>query len=403
MKTALLTLAALMALPAFAQNSATVHLYSRSLVFNPTTAVNRTGGASYTLNFTTYDPQFNLPQFIPATGSNGVVVVSSEVKQRATPGIYETSYSFWQGSSMTQDGLLVLQLPATDRDHNRVRDIIEPSQVFYAGSTGKAYNVFPSTNTLKFEARLSREADQTAGVYSGLIYTTNANYVFNGTLNVLGMDGSTTYYRGSTNYMDLDLVRTGKGGALTHLTGTASYKATATYIMFNRSVLSDDQGRNYFLTNGTLTRIGNRYVGSVHFSDGDLDTPWPDFNHWVMELVDENDASGNGIPDISDPAEVPDDLGPTVSVVVPASSVRVDHQPITFRGTAKDRSGVDRVEFRVENENGSSDFFTADGTTRWSATIDSLVPGRNLVYVRAWDTAGNVSGEIRRLVIYTGQ
>jgi hypothetical protein len=50
----------------------------------------------------------------------------------------------------------------------------------------------------------------------------------------------------------------------------------------------------------TLTRNGNRYLGTVEFEDGGLSTTWRDFIFWKMVITDSNDSNGNGIPNLTD-------------------------------------------------------------------------------------------------------
>jgi hypothetical protein len=60
---------------------------------------------------------------------------------------------------------------------------------------------------------------------------------------------------------------------------------------------------------------------------------------------------------------------------------------VRLRGTAEDAGGLARVEFRIGTK---GKFRPAKNTTAWSARI-GLKPGRNVVTLRAVDTAGNAS------------
>jgi hypothetical protein len=83
----------------------------------------------------------------------------------------------------------------------------------------------------------------------------------------------------------------------------------------------------------------------------------------------------------------PDGTPPALSINWPGSSIYSTFDPtITISGTASDNAGV--VAVRWSTSTGSSG--TALGTTSWSAAVPLLV-GDNVVTVRAYDAAGNVS------------
>ena len=68
-------------------------------------------------------------------------------------------------------------------------------------------------------------------------------------------------------------------------------------------------------------------------------------------------------------------------------------------GKATDKVAVTLVEFRLENEAGVTDYFPANGTVNWSATVGGLLPGTNTIRVRAYD-AENLPVEVTRQVIF---
>jgi hypothetical protein len=96
---------------------------------------------------------------------------------------------------------------------------------------------------------------------------------------------------------------------------------------------------------------------------------------------------------------VPDVIPPTVVFTSPAAGSRQTNDTITITGKALDNVAVTRVEFRLENEAGMTDYYPAEGTTSWTATFGGLVPGTNTVRVRAYD-AENLSVEATRSVIF---
>gem|GEM_PF-3117064 len=50
----------------------------------------------------------------------------------------------------------------------------------------------------------------------------------------------------------------------------------------------------------TLTRNGNKYNGNLTVSDGNLANSWVDYEMIHLSITDNNDADGDGIPDLSD-------------------------------------------------------------------------------------------------------
>jgi len=48
----------------------------------------------------------------------------------------------------------------------------------------------------------------------------------------------------------------------------------------------------------TLRRNGQTFRGIVQLVDGGLETSWPDYTTYLVELVDSNDTNFDGLPDI---------------------------------------------------------------------------------------------------------
>ena len=88
---------------------------------------------------------------------------------------------------------------------------------------------------------------------------------------------------------------------------------------------------------------------------------------------------------------------PAVSITSPAIGARVTNQPVTVTGKASDAGGAVHVQARLESGVATNDYQTADGTTNWTVDLGGVVPGLNLIRVRAQDAAGNVT-EVTRSV-----
>ena len=98
-------------------------------------------------------------------------------------------------------------------------------------------------------------------------------------------------------------------------------------------------------------------------------------------------------------APLQDRKPPTVTFLTPTAGLRLTNTTTALiAGKALDMGtgGVALVEFRLENANGINAYQNAEGTTNWSASVTSLIPGTNVVRVRAKDNAENLSAEVAR-------
>lgn len=99
------------------------------------------------------------------------------------------------------------------------------------------------------------------------------------------------------------------------------------------------------------------------------------------------------------PEPAPDEATPTVAINAPRQNSRHTNDSIVVTGTARDNIGVTLVEARLENDAYTSDYIPAIGTTKWSVALAGLVPGTNIIRVRARD-AVNPPTEAVRTVVY---
>lgn len=399
MKATLLLITFLCAASATAQtNTAAFRAYARSLSINPTTVVNRVGNQSFQLFFTTSDPTWHMPLYVPTT--EGSVIVSSELRQVPGSSTFTADYGFWSAGFMAQDGRISLSFPIRDRDMNLIPDFIDAQRTFYAGITGRGVNQFPTTNKLTLEGRFARAAGQTTGAYTGAMRGTGANYNFNGVLGQLALEGTVEYIRGYTNELLVSAVRFDQLGNPSLVTGSIPYLATSKTLHLMRSRLTNELGHVYQVKPTTLTRIKKRYVGPLLFVDGAVETPWADYLKWVVEISDLNDANLNNIPDITDPLMVPDTRGPAVTIVSPEGVLRTRTLPARVKGIANDKSGVAQVSFRVDLADGGEYSWVATGTESWTIELNYLLQGTNTVWVQAQDGLGNWSSPVKRKIVY---
>lgn len=91
---------------------------------------------------------------------------------------------------------------------------------------------------------------------------------------------------------------------------------------------------------------------------------------------------------------------PAITITSPGAGASVTNSSIFIQGTGRDSVEVSRVEYRLENASGISEYHAAIGTTIWSGVVSNLAPGTNTVRARSRDAAGNVSAEITSSFVF---
>jgi hypothetical protein len=113
------------------------------------------------------------------------------------------------------------------------------------------------------------------------------------------------------------------------------------------------------------------------------------FSSFVL-LVCVSDGFASGFDAPPPPHSGPDNTGPTVSITSPPDGFIVTTPEVVFQGTAYDSSGVAGVRFGVDRPDGAGfGGQRATGTTSWTADVQGLGGGTNVVRIFAWDTQGN--------------
>ena len=137
-----------------------------------------------------------------------------------------------------------------------------------------------------------------------------------------------TYVRGSTN--TLTLSGTSVSDSTVSLSGSTTFTVVnsnqVNYAAFTATASSEIA---YSVLAGTLTRSGNTYLGSLQLTDGLPSTYWIDYANYRVVMTDNNNSSGDGIPDFSDPYAV----APTISTQ-PASQTVNTGAAVVFSVTA---------------------------------------------------------------------
>ena len=84
------------------------------------------------------------------------------------------------------------------------------------------------------------------------------------------------------------------------------------------------------------------------------------------------------------PMPPPDSTPPSIAITSPANNTVLSSTIVTVTGTASDNVAVQTVEISTDG----ATWTLASGTASWSGSI-TLHAGRNVIYARATDTAGN--------------
>ncbi|PWU15994.1 MAG: hypothetical protein C5B50_14235 [Verrucomicrobia bacterium] len=105
-----------------------------------------------------------------------------------------------------------------------------------------------------------------------------------------------------------------------------------------------------------------------------------------------------------------DTVKPIVKISEPTVGARVTGPVLSMQGTASDNVDVVRVEYRIENANGTGQYEqlpatpAGPGTVNWFTSLPSsgLAAGTNTLRVRAFDSSGNI-GEVSVSFTYVVQ
>jgi hypothetical protein len=282
------------ALPADIE-TASAKINSLSVDLQPATEV---GAPTVALNFTTPD-RSGFPQYQLA---NGVPLVSGDlVPSSTTPGLYQATWFPTENGAVPDYGYGTWKFPTTDADTNGVPDFLQLEMPGTASFSGTFYSELLGNPPSAFSGSIQRTAGSTNGTYT--LSTGGAS--FTGKTYILQGSGALEYIREPTNSQCLlTLTVPNSQGAVATYSGTANFNASRT----NVNNVNFPQFMSITATNNaslvlvpfTLSRVGNKYRGSVGIIDGNPLTTWADYQHWEIEIVDANDSDGNGVPDLSD-------------------------------------------------------------------------------------------------------
>ncbi len=238
-------------------------------------------------------------------------------------------------------------------------------------------------------------------------------------------NGSLTFPQGVTSQsfgvpILQDAVHETNQTILVELTGVEGGTASLGSIYFATITITDDDACGYIVTPSTRTHnAGEAGVFSFNASatEGCPLTPFSNVA-WLGvlgvngEIVDYSlDANSGstartgkitvGNKTFTVTQQAPDESIPVVTFSAPAANSRQTNRTITVTGRASDNAAITLVEYRLENTNSPpGEFLPANGLTTWTAVVSNLVPGTNIVRVRAHDSAQLISEEVARRFMF---
>ena len=272
-------------------NTASIKIEDYSYVLEPITYT-EPGYTSATI-FTTYDGSSGEPLHDGDT-------FSAEVKPDSPGSVtYRTDYMTMDTWGLESYGTMVFTIPNTDSDHNGLPDVVQKDKSVSRSFTGTQYCQYARDNdgeTISFSGTITRSAGSATGTVvvggDGTLPEMSTSY------HLVGGDGTLTYdpQSGDSTFVIqmwpvADWSSQLSGGATLSKNGPDQ----VTMVNLHGDTFS-------FVANVVMQRQGNTYCSQGQISDGYDATSWPDYQDCLVEIVDPNDADGDGIPDLTDDA-----------------------------------------------------------------------------------------------------
>ena len=270
-------------------NTANLNGTSYSISFHGTNVI-VPGATVVTFKFTTYDGDLSgRPYYDGDYGPN--MIVSHELKKDGN--LYKTDFVVIEYGYVSDTGELHLDLASPDINDNGIDDVCEKSMSFNGSISGAWYHDGGTVD--ESSGTLTRNANSHHGAY-------NITLPFAGMVLKLIGDFYVGTISGIINYSEKE-----KTFSITYTSKfkNQSYPATleTTYEILDQNRIRVNAKGVFPST--VFTRNGNTYSAVVELTDGngDLYTSWPDYQKWLLLIEDTNDFDGDGIPDLSDPAQ----------------------------------------------------------------------------------------------------
>ena len=218
---------------------------------------------------------------------------------------YHTDYAVFVGGTLNSIGTAELNIANTDADVNAVPDFLQVSQIGSVSFDGTFTREIPDGPTvMPMKGQITRAAGKTTGRYVANIQDPkNGLLTYSGNSYVRNVVGSMAYERVANTARIEAVLGIEDGDAATKIvySGNTEFKVVdVDSIYFPATFFKLSNGQALESKAFKLQRSGKRYIGTIEFTDGQLDTPWRDYTHWRMEIVEANDSDNDGIPDLSD-------------------------------------------------------------------------------------------------------
>lgn len=171
---------------------------------------------------------------------------------------------------------------------------------------------------------------------------------------------------------------------------SASYnRISDNEIYLSNNIFRLDDGSVLSVSPITFLRFGKTYRALGEFVDGNLATSFPDFQRWTLQLDDNSDSDGDGVPNLSDASPFG---SPPAITLSPRSIARQVGQSVQFSVVASG-SGLLRYQWRF---NGS----VIPGATAATFSIGSLrLVDAGDYSVTVGNDAGEVLSEVAKLTL----
>lgn len=246
-------------------------------------------GTSVKFYFTTYDGNRDTyPYYFDSV--NGIIYYSREVKKIGS--LYYTDYYSLIGNTIDDIGEIVMSFENNDTNANGIDDICELDKSANIQLSGNWYSVTGKSGDIS--GSMIRNGNSHVGYYSLSLKDTWAGDIpASGEFHIGSLSGNVNY---SNSNSTLTITYSSTWDSETSFEpGQTTYE-----------IIDCDTVRIYGVDDFPTTdfiRIGNKYSATLELSDGSEDSFWPDYQKWNIVIQDLNDSDGDGIPDLSDPAE----------------------------------------------------------------------------------------------------
>jgi hypothetical protein len=284
-----------------AATSRTVDIVASSYSVSMSEATLGGGLAGSTVAFLTWDGSSGLP-----IGCSGDFCEWNSEFSPATigGGTYRADYLTFDSLGIYEDGTVSIQVPASDSNGNDMPDVLELSRsggFAFSGSSQCHFNLFGNCFSSTLSGTVSRAAGSLFGSYSGSYTIQGTQVPFSGSMRIERAEGTGQYeVGGDTISISAFAVSTGsifQGSAVLIRLGTNQIQLPVFTLTESETGLSVTTSATT-----TLTRNGSTYQGLLTFIDGGVETAWADYRNFLLEITDNNDTDGDGIPDLSDPS-----------------------------------------------------------------------------------------------------